>query len=455
MDHAEFNSTMVPTSTPSQGLGSTPNPVLPLIQDYPTLSQTNSTNKRQRHDSDDEINTATFFKPQENFPKFLIIKSENQEKPITTLSPFVIEKQIEAAIGTPKTVKKLKNGTLLVETTRKIQTENLLKMKTFFNLPVTVSEHKTLNTSKGIIRDRTLKGESEENIAEYLKNQGVIAVKRFTIKKGHSYIETNTLLLTFNMITVPKNLRIFYRFVPVDVYIPNPLRCFNCQRFGHHELNCPEDIGSVCENCGMGNHDHLTSRCKNPPQCVNCGQNHVSKSNECVIWKKEKEIMKIKVTKNLTYLEARSLYETQPEVTYSKIIQSAQITKPETKDKGSQTDEKDTLITPSSKIITPRKQKTTSTSTQPKATSSNAKPISSTSSQGKPNKSQSAEKSSRESRSMSKSRPRNRSNSKSPRASQKKEKPVRITRVQDESIKLTNTYNGLEEMEEDPPQKTQ
>ena len=114
---------------------------------------------------------------------------------------------------------------------------------------MTVSEHKTLNTSKGIIRDRTLKGESEENIAEYLKNQGVIAVKRFTIKKGHSYIETNTLLLTFNMITVPKNLRIFYRFVPVDVYIPNPLRCFNCQRFGHHELNCPEDIGSVCEHC--------------------------------------------------------------------------------------------------------------------------------------------------------------------------------------------------------------
>ena len=76
----------------------------------------------------------------------------------------------------------------------------------------------------------------------------------------------------------------------------------------------------------MGDHDHLTSRCKNPPQCVNCGQNHVSKSNECVIWKKEKEIMKIKVTKNLTYLEAMSLYETQPEVTYSKIIQSAQIT---------------------------------------------------------------------------------------------------------------------------------
>ena len=48
---------------------------------------------------------------------------------------------------------------------------------------MTVSEHHTLNTSKGIIRDRAFKGESEENIKEYLKDQGVIAVKRFTIKK--------------------------------------------------------------------------------------------------------------------------------------------------------------------------------------------------------------------------------------------------------------------------------
>ena len=100
-------------------------------------------------------------------------------------------------------------------------------MKTFFNLPVTVLEHHTLNS---FIRNRDLKGESEENIKEYLKDQGVIAVKRFTIKKGNSTIQTNTLLLTFNGITVPKSLRIFYRFIPVDIYIPNPLRCFNCQK---------------------------------------------------------------------------------------------------------------------------------------------------------------------------------------------------------------------------------
>ena len=43
--------------------------------------------------------------------------------------------------------KNLKNQTLLVETSRKSQSENLLKMKQFFNIPVTVSEHTTLNSS--------------------------------------------------------------------------------------------------------------------------------------------------------------------------------------------------------------------------------------------------------------------------------------------------------------------
>ena len=282
------------------------------------------TNKRPRSDSDgDEIDTSTIFRTQENFAKFLIMESKNPEKPITSLSPFVIEKQIEALIGTPKSVKKMRNQTLLIETTRKIQTEQLLKCKTFFNLSVEVSEHKTLNSSKGIIRDKALKGESEENIKDYLQDQGVIAVKRFKIRKGHDLVSTNTLLLTFNSVVPPKSLKIFYRIIHVEMYIPNPLRCFNCQRFGHHENNCPVDLGSVCERCGMGGHDYHTNHCTNPAQCVNCGKDHLCRSSDCEVWKKEKEIMKLKVTKNLTYPEARKLYDQQqPEFTFTKVVQS-------------------------------------------------------------------------------------------------------------------------------------
>ena len=146
-----------------------------------------------------------------------------------------------------------------METCRKSQRDNLLKTSTFFGLKVSVTEHKSLNSSKGIIRDRMLKGDKETEIVGYLKEQGVTACTRFTIKKDHETVETNTLLLTFNTVDVPKSLKIFYRIVPVDMYVPNPLRCFNCQRFGHHESNCPVDIGSVCEKCGTGGHDHHTS----------------------------------------------------------------------------------------------------------------------------------------------------------------------------------------------------
>ena len=83
-----------------------------------------------------------------------------EEKAVTSLSPFIIEKQIESIIGSPKSVKKLKNKTLLVETNRKSQTENVLKTTTFFGLRVSVTEHQSLNSSKGIIRDRMLKGEN-------------------------------------------------------------------------------------------------------------------------------------------------------------------------------------------------------------------------------------------------------------------------------------------------------
>ena len=314
-----------------------------------------STLKRLRPDSDnDEHEASTIFTSQETFARYLIIEYKNKEKPVTSLSPFVIEKQIESMIGTAKSVKKLKNSTLLVETTRKSQTENLKKHTSFFGVPVEVTEHKSLNSSKGIIRNPILRAETEENILEYLKPQGVTHVKRFTIRKNNAIVNTNTLLLTFNSVVTPKTLKIFYQIIQVELYVPNPLRCFNCQKFGHHESNCPADLGSVCEKCGKGNHDHFTSQCQNKAQCVNCGENHMSRSSDCDVWRKEKDVMKIKVTQRLTYPEARKIYDQQkPKFTFSKVV-SSMPKKPETKTSSTQYSVKDTEITESSKVIISR-----------------------------------------------------------------------------------------------------
>ena len=56
-----------------------------------------------------------------------------------------------------------------------------------------------------------LKQETEENITEYLKDQGVTACKRFKVRKDGNLINTNTLLLTFDTTSLPKSLKIVYR----------------------------------------------------------------------------------------------------------------------------------------------------------------------------------------------------------------------------------------------------
>ena len=97
-------------------------------RDIKNLTMASSTHKRLKPDSDDDEHVASaFFTSQDSFARYLIIKSKSSEKPITSLSPFVIEKQIESTIGTAKSVKMLKDHTLLVETTRKGQTDNLKK----------------------------------------------------------------------------------------------------------------------------------------------------------------------------------------------------------------------------------------------------------------------------------------------------------------------------------------
>ena len=108
---------------------------------------------------------------------------------------------------------------------------------------------------------------------------------------------------------------------------------------------------------------------------MNCGGNHVSRSSDCDTWKKEKEIMKIKVTQRLTYPEARKVYDQQtPEFTFSKVV-SSMPKKPETKTTSTQYSEKDSEITESSRVIIARKPKQNQNNQNSTSKSSSKKPI--------------------------------------------------------------------------------
>ena len=141
-------------------------------------------------DSDSDSPSSSYF------PHFIVLESL-EEKSLAKVSPFVIQKTL-SGIVTPKSVKKLKNSTLLVEIDRKTYAENLLKLKTFFNIKIKSYPHTTLNTSRGVIKSSEIKTN--------LNSQGVIDVRRISIRRNGKTIETNTYILTFNQPQVPKEI---------------------------------------------------------------------------------------------------------------------------------------------------------------------------------------------------------------------------------------------------------
>ena len=171
---------------------------------------------------------------EDNWPHFLIIESSNKDRPVTTISPFVIDKTIKGWTGSVKQVRKLRSGVLLVEVATKVQCDYLLKLKSVLDLPVTVSPHRTMNSCKGIIRSYDLAQIDESELLTELGPQGVTEVRPIYVTRDGQKKRTNTSIVTFARSTLPKEITAGYLRIPVQMYYPSPLRCFNCQRFGHH-----------------------------------------------------------------------------------------------------------------------------------------------------------------------------------------------------------------------------
>ena len=55
-------------------------------------------------------------------------------------------------------------------------------------------------------------------------------------------------IMTFNTHKIPKEIKIGYQKIDVEPHISNPLRCYKCQRFGHHQDQCTRL--PVCGRCG-------------------------------------------------------------------------------------------------------------------------------------------------------------------------------------------------------------
>ena len=117
-------------------------------------------------------------------------------------------------------------------------------------------------------------------------------------------IPTNTLFLTFGSPELPKEITVGYLKVKVVLFVPSPMRCFNCNKSGHTSQRCK--VAAKCMGCGKDKHE---GQCEGPKLCSNCNGLHASSAKDCPVWQKEKEIQRVRVEKRISFPEARQLVE--------------------------------------------------------------------------------------------------------------------------------------------------
>nr|XP_042912983.1 uncharacterized protein LOC122273002 [Parasteatoda tepidariorum] len=254
------------------------------------------------------------------------IQEENKEMSnritSTNLSSITDVQALLSVLGEVASVRKLRSGDLLVQTTSEKQATALSKCTNICNFNVTVTPHKSLNTCRGVISQTEFIDDEESMILENLQDQHVVEVRRIKIQRNGQLIPTKHLILTFASPTLPSAVKLAWYNCPVRPYVPNPLRCFQCQRFGHSQASCRgTSVSARCSTPG-----HSDTSCEFQPLCVNCKGAHEAYSRSCPRWSEEKEIQSVKVLQNLTFNEAHRIVTARtprPGVSYSTVAKTS------------------------------------------------------------------------------------------------------------------------------------
>ena len=141
---------------------------------------------------------------------------------------------------------------------------------------------------------------SEEEIVEMSKRRGMVRAKRLWTRKAGEKVPSQSVKVEFQSVR-PSSVKLGGLWFDVHVFIPGPMRCYNCQRLGHFRDQCRGK--KRCSRCG-GEHD--VSECAPGVQkyCCNCYGEHSAAYGGCPVMRQGKEVQRYRVCHQVSYAEA-------------------------------------------------------------------------------------------------------------------------------------------------------
>ena len=201
------------------------------------------------------------------------MNATDEGKTLSKFSPFAIHKGVRGIAGGGITIKRQFSGDIYLTCSKTFKSDNLLSCVLFGSVvPVAVTPHRSLNSSKGVVRNWEFARTDPYEIKE--KVPMITDVHRIVVKRNNLEVKSNTLILTFNTPKIPDSLKICYLNISVSQYVPNPIRYYKCQRFGHVTSKCKHN--EVCAICSET--DNKDTTCTKAFKCVKKTIHHITKS---------------------------------------------------------------------------------------------------------------------------------------------------------------------------------
>ena len=238
-----------------------------------------------------------------NWSRFLVLKTERR------ISPLVLENKLLSLCPTREMCfRPQKTNEWLIEATTKAQSDIFLKIEEIQGIKVSVKSHDMLNYIQGTvvlpqidedeeIPDKTILLDSLKLRYDNINNIEVFEIPN---RKNHKN-PIRIAKIKFIGQDLTQKIKILGQNREVRPYVPKPLQCKLCCKFGHTHKVCQNK--EICIVCGSEEH---TTNWKCPDMnCSNCGQLHHARSKECPFYMYNTELKLLMTRTGMAVREAK------------------------------------------------------------------------------------------------------------------------------------------------------